>query len=114
MDSKKIQDYTSGHDKPEFKRWSAVRKAEIIIRFMKGETLDALSREAGIPASQIEEWYLLSIKGIETSLKSRLGEPLQAELDLAKKRIGELSMENELLKERSRKKGVFLGGKWKR
>jgi hypothetical protein len=39
--------------------------------------------------------------------------PVQEELDLAKKRIGELCMENELLRERSRRNGVFLGGKWK-
>jgi len=80
---------------------------------MRGESLDSLSREIGVAASQIEEWHQTAIRGIEDSLKSRGGDPLQAELDLAKKRIGDLSMENELLRERSRRKGVFLGGKWK-
>jgi hypothetical protein len=36
------------------------------------------------------------------------------ELDTAKKKIGELTMENELLRERSRRNGVFLAGKWKK
>ena len=97
----------------EYKRWTATRKMEVVLRYMRGESLDSLSREIGIAASQIEEWHKAAISGIEDSLKSRGGDPLQAELDLAKKRIGELSMENELLKERSRRKGVFLGGKWK-
>jgi transposase len=87
---------------------------EIIFRYMKGESLDSLSREIGIAASQIEEWYQTALQGIETSLKSKNNDPLQGELDAAKKRIGELSMENELLRERSRRNGVFLAGKWKR
>ena len=104
---------TEENERAEFKRWTASRKMEIVLRHMRGESLDSLSREIGIAASQIEEWHQAAIKGIEGSLKSRSSEPLQAELDLAKKRIGELCMENELLKERSRRNGVFLGGKWK-
>jgi transposase len=101
------------NDRAEHKRWTASRKMEVVLRCMRGESLDSLSREIGIAASQIEEWHQAAIKGIESSLKSRFSEPLQAELDLAKRRIGELSMENELLRERSRRKGVFLGGRWK-
>jgi hypothetical protein len=85
---------------------------EIVLRHMKGESLDNLSREIGISASQIEEWYQKAIGGMTASLKDREGDPLQADLDLAKKRIGELSMENELHREKSRKQGVFWGGKW--
>jgi hypothetical protein len=101
------------NQRAEHKRWTASRKMDVVLRYMRGETLEALSREIGIAASQIEEWHQAAIKGIESSLKSRSTEPLQDELDLAKRRIGELSMENELLKERSRRQGVFLGGKWK-
>ena len=96
------------------KRWTATRKMEVVVRHMRGEPLEALSREIGIPASQIEVWHQAAIRGIEGALKSRENDPLQAELDLAKKRIGEISMENELLRDRSRRNGVFLEGKWKR
>ena len=95
-----------------YKRWTATRKMEIVLRYLRGESLDSLSRAIGVASSVIEEWYHVAMGGIETSLKSRTTEPVQAELDAAKKRIGELSMENELLLERSRRKGVFLGGKW--
>ena len=96
----------------EYKRWTASRKMEVVLRYLRGEPLDSLSRAVGVPASDIEEWYHAAMRGIESSLKSRNNEPLQAELDAAKRRIGDLSKENELLLERSRRKGVFLGGKW--
>lgn len=94
------------------KRWSATRKQEIVIRYLRGETLDSLSREIGIAASQIEKWYHRALQGIAESLKDRKGDPLEKELDLAKKKLGGLSMENELLREKAKKKGVFWGGKW--
>ncbi len=83
----------------------------IVLRILLGESLEDLSREIGVSASQIEEWHRTAIGSIESSLKSRPEDPLYAELDLAKRRIGDLSMEYELLRERSRRKGVFLGGK---
>ena len=98
--------------KTESKRWSAVRKMEIVLRYLRGETLDSLSRETGVSSAQIEEWKQKSLKGIALSLKERQTDPLQKDLDLAKKRIGELSMENELLRKKSKKKGLFYGGKW--
>lgn len=81
---------------------------------MRGESLEALSREVGIPMPQIEEWHRAAIAGIESSLKSRKKDPFKAELDLAKKRIGELSMEVELLREKNRRNGVFLGRRLKK
>ena len=40
--------------------------------------------------------------GLEVGLKEHPGEPLAAALDAAKRHIGELSMKNELLRERAR------------
>lgn len=93
-------------------RWSAARKMEIVIRYLRGESLDSLSREIGVAASHIQQWHQKALKGITISLKNREEDPLQNDLDLAMKRIGELSMENELLREKSQKQGVFWGGKW--
>jgi len=93
------------------KRWSATRKMEVVLRYIRGESLDSLSREIGIAASQIEIWHQKVIQGMELSLKDQEKNPLQKDLDIAKKRIGELCMENELLREKS-KKSVFQAGKW--
>lgn len=47
---------------------------------------------------------------MESGLKMRAEDPLQQELDLAKKRLGELMMENELLQiKASRAPGFRMG-----
>ena len=68
-------------------RWSASRKRDVVLRLLRGESLDAVSREVGLEVYRLEAW------------KARA---LAAELDAAKRHIGELSMENELLRERAR------------
>jgi transposase len=93
------------------KRWSAQRKMEVILRHFKGEDLDSLSREMGVPASQIENWCQRAMYGITEAMKAQENNPLKGELDAAKQRIGELSMEVELLRKKSAK-AVFLSGKW--
>jgi transposase len=93
------------------KRWSARRKMEVVLRHLRGESLDALSREVGVPASQIEGWHQRALHGIAEVMKERIGDPLQEELDAATKRVGELSMEVELLRKKSAKT-VFLPGRW--
>lgn len=78
-------------------RWSARRKGQVVLRMLRGEALDALSRELAVPIYRLEEWRQKALSGVETALKRREGDPVQADLDEALKRIGELSMENELL-----------------
>ena len=46
-----------------------------------------------------------ALAGIDESLKKRQNDPVQVELDQAMRRIGELTMENELLWERVKKPG---------
>jgi len=83
-------------------RWSAGRKREVVLRALRGESLDALSRELGVEIYRLEEWRERALAGMDLSLKNRQDDPLSHELDSAKRHIGELSMENELLRERSR------------
>ncbi len=68
---------------------------------LRGEPPDTLSRELGVPIYRLEEWRQKALTGVETALKRREGDPVQADLDDALKRIGELSMENELLYEKA-------------
>ena len=86
-------------------RWSVVRKREVSLRLLRGESAEALSRELGVEIYRLEQWRDKALSGIDTALKVRTGDPLQAELDAAMKRVGELTMENELLWERARKSG---------
>lgn len=87
------------------KRWSAQKKQEIILRLFKGELVDDLSRELGVESYRIDEWRQQALSGIEIGLKDRTSDPLNQELLRAKQQIGDLSMENELLRERIKKKG---------
>ena len=78
-------------------RWTAPRKREVVLRIMRGESMDALSREIGVEIYRLEEWHGKVLQGLDHSLTKRRSDPRQAELDEAMKRVGELTMENELL-----------------
>ena len=82
-------------------RWSATRKREVVLRLLRGESLDAVSREIGVEVYRLERWRDKALAAMDAGLKERTDDdPLQAGLDAAHKRIGELSMENELLRAR--------------
>ena len=83
-------------------RWSASWKRDVVLRLLRGESLDAVSRDVGVEVYRLEAWKARALAGIELGLKAQAGEPLAAELDAATRHIGELSMENELLRERAR------------
>ena len=50
---------------------------------------------------RLEAWRERAMAGLELGLKDRHGEPVAEMLDAAKRHIGELSMEIELLRERA-------------
>jgi len=65
---------------PEVKRWSANRKKEAVLRLMRGEPVDALSRELSIEIYRLEEWREKALQGIDTALKSQENDPLTRKL----------------------------------
>jgi len=95
-------------------RWSVARKREVALRVLRGESLEALSRELGVELYRLEAWRDRALAGIDASLRVRTGDPVQAELDHAMKRIGEISMENELLRARCRSKFPLASGRSRR
>lgn len=78
-------------------RWSVGRKREVVLRMLRGESVEALSRELGIEIYRLENWRQKALNGIDNGLKKRKNDPLQRELNSAMRRIGELTMDNELL-----------------
>ena len=72
------------------------RKREVL-RLLRDEPVQLLSRQLGVEIFRLEQWREKAIGGIDASLKQRKGDPVQAELDSAMKRIGELTMQVELL-----------------
>jgi len=80
------------------KRWSANRKKEAVLRRLRGEPLEALSRELGVELYRLEAWREQALAGMDAGLKERHNDPLEDKLAEATRRIGELVMENEILR----------------
>jgi len=87
------------------RRWSAKRKLEIVTRLFRGESIEEVSRDVGVEIHRLDDWKREALASMEDGFKVRVNDPVEQELERAKRRIGELSMENELLKERVRKQG---------
>ena len=63
-------------------RWSASRKRDVVLRLLRGESLDAVSREVGVEVYRLEAWKARALAGMELGLKAQAGEPLAAELPM--------------------------------
>ena len=70
------------------RRWTVARKREVVLRLLRDEPVQLLSRQLGVEIFRLEQWREKAIGGIDASLKQRKGDPVQAELDSAMKRIG--------------------------
>jgi transposase len=89
----------AGAPLPPPRRWHAARKAEAVLRLLRGESLDSLSRELALPIARLQAWREEGLAGLLAGLCSRPdADPVQLRLDDANRRIGELSMEVELLR----------------
>src|SRR5260370_17071382 len=72
-------------------RWSAARKTELVLRLLRGEALDAVSRESQVPAHELESWKRVFLDQGTRGLRIR-GEPEERQLTLPRAKIGELMM----------------------
>ncbi len=96
-------------DLPE--RWSIQRKTELVLRLLRGEPVDAVSRESQVPAHELEGWKRIFLEHGSRGLKTR-AEPEERELTLARAKIGELMMRLELAEHLIEKRGFT--DEWKR
>jgi len=91
-------------------RWSAARKTELVLHLLRGEALDAVSRESQVPAHELESWKRVFLEQGTRGLRIR-GEPEERELTLARAKIGELMMRLELAEDLIEKRGFTDEGK---
>jgi uncharacterized protein HemY len=77
----------------------------VVLRLLRGESAELLSRELGVPLYKLEQWRQKADAALEGALKEREGDAAAGELAAAMQRVGELSMENELLRARLGKPG---------
>ena len=83
-------------------RWSSKKKTEAVLRLLRGEELDALSRELGVTAATLSGWRDEFLAAGTAGLKSREPTAQDDEVLKLKAMIGDLTMRNELLRERAR------------
>ncbi len=84
-------------------RWSSRRKMEVVLRALRGEDLDALSRELGVTAGTIAQWREQFLAGGQAAVKSRPADERDDELGRLRAKVGELTMETELRRDRARR-----------
>jgi uncharacterized protein HemY len=76
---------------------------------MRGESAELLSRELGLPLFRLEQWRQKAEAALEGALKEREADQADGQLAAALRRIGELSMEIELLRARMERPGPLVG-----
>jgi transposase len=92
-------------------RWSVPRKMELVLRLLRGESLEGVSRESQVPAHELERWQRIFVEQGKRGLRTKT-EPEERELILARAKIGELMMRLELAEDLIEKRGFT--DEWKR
>jgi len=65
-------------------RWSAARKRDVVLRLLRGESIEAISRQIGIEPYRLEQWRERTLAALDSALKERPeDDPLQAGLGAA-------------------------------
>jgi len=76
---------------------SAKRKQSAVLRLLRGEDLELVSRELAVTAAELSAWRDAFLAAGETSLKSRPADGRDHDIDRLKAKVGDLTMANELL-----------------
>jgi transposase-like protein len=84
-------------------RFSARRKTEAVLRLLRGEDLEILSREIGVTAATLATWRETFLAAGEASLKTRQPDHRDEEAQRLKAKVGEVMMDNELLAEENQR-----------
>ena len=96
----------NGSDEQTLKRWTAKRRAALVIDILRGTTtLVEAARAHGLTVAEIEQWKERFLTGAENALRSK---PLddealkEQEIKRLKQKVGELVMDLDILKEASK------------
>lgn len=80
-------------------RWSSQRKMDVVLRILRGEDLDTISREVRVTVARLTEWRDDFLVGGQAGLKSRQTDPRDEEIKKLRAKVGELTMDKEVLEE---------------
>ena len=79
------------------RRMSARRKQSAVLRLLRGEDLELVSRDLGVTAAELSTWRDAFLAAGEAELRTRPADGRDVEIGRLKAKVGELTMANELL-----------------
>ena len=82
------------------RRFSAKRKLRAVSRLLRGEPLELVARELNVTAARLSEWRDRALLAAEAALKERERDDRDDEIVRLKGKVGEMTMETELLREK--------------
>jgi transposase-like protein len=87
-------------------RWSAGKKMEAVLRLLRGESLEELSRELQVEAHRLVAWRDDFLESGKQGLKGQRPDrsPDDRALRQAERKVGQLTMENEILRAAAEKR----------
>src|SRR5512132_1750315 len=82
---------------PPQQRFSAKRKLRAVSRLLRGAPLELVARELNVTAARLSQWRDRALLAAEAALKERERDD---EIVRLKGKVGEMTMETELLREK--------------
>ena len=82
---------------PRKRRLSAQKNRDAVLRVLRGEDLELVSREVGTIAADLSLWRDSFLEAGASSLRSRPEDDRDRQLKAMREKIGEMTMANELL-----------------
>lgn len=90
-------------------RMTAGRKRDGVVRLLRGEPLEIVARELGVTAADLSGWRDAFLDAGAASLKARTRDDRDATIDRLRSKVGELTMDTELLQAKIERLGAGGG-----
>ena len=99
-----------GDDHRSRPRWSAGKKTDAVLWPLRGESLEALSRELGVEAHRLAAWRDDFLEAGKQGLKGQRPDrsPDDRALRQAERKVGQLTLENEILRAAAEKRRLCM------
>ena len=94
-------------------RFSVKRKSVAVLRLLRGEDLELVSREYKVTAATLSQWRETLLAGGQSSLQPKKADVRDDQLQQLQSNVGELTMANDLLEHKIERmeRGLPLPGR---
>ena len=82
------------------RRLTAARKQEAVLRVLRGEAVELVARSLEATAADVSSWRDAFLEAGACGLKQRPRDARDEEIDRLRAKVGEITMDNELLSEK--------------